>query len=78
MPLNTAAGLGLFLLGSFALLYATTRFASVQYYTGGIVIALFISGLFYAFGNAIRQGNKVAKGESSTSQPENSEQKVHH
>ncbi len=67
--MNTAAGLGLFLLGSFALLYATTRFPSTQYYTGGIVIALFISGLFYAFANAIKQGNKAAKGERPTSEP---------
>jgi hypothetical protein len=64
--MNTAAGLGLFLIGSFALLYATTHFSAIQYYTGGIVIGLFIAGLFYSFGNAIRQGLRVSENEKST------------
>ncbi len=64
MQLNTAAGLGLFLLGSFALLYTTIHIPSIEFYTGGIVIALYIFGLFYAFGNAIRQGNKIVESEA--------------
>ncbi|MGI0085927.1 MAG: hypothetical protein ACREBQ_12680 [Nitrososphaerales archaeon] len=64
--MNTAAGLSLFLLGSFVLLYTTIHIPSIEFYTGGIVIALFIFGLFFAFGNAIRQGNKIEKSETGT------------
>ena len=49
----------LFLLGAFALIIGFTSVASIQYYTGGVIIALFIAGVFYAWGNAIRQTRKL-------------------
>jgi hypothetical protein len=57
--LNTATAMVLFLLGSFALIIAFVRTPSIQYYTGGVVIALFMAGLFYAWGNSIIQTRKM-------------------
>ncbi len=49
----------LFLLGSFALIIAFVETPSIQYYTGGVIIALFIAGLFYAWGNSIIQTRRL-------------------
>ena len=57
--LNTAGALALFLLGSFALIFAFLETPAIQYYTGGVIIALFIAGLFYAWGNSIVQTRKL-------------------
>lgn len=60
--------LGLFFLGSFALIIGAISVPSIEFYTGGIVIALFIAGLFYSWFNSIRQGRKV--GQRAESRPE--------
>ena len=49
----------LFLLGSFALIIGFVRTPSIQYYTGGVVIGLFMAGLFYAYGNSIVQTRRM-------------------
>lgn len=61
--MNTATGLVLFLLGAFALIIAALRVPSIQFYTGGIFIALFMFGAFYAWGNTIRQTRKLEQKE---------------
>jgi hypothetical protein len=57
--LNTAAAMVLFLLGSFALMFAFVETPAIQYYTGGVIIALFIAGLIYAWGNSIIQTRRL-------------------
>jgi hypothetical protein len=59
MKANTALGLALFLIAAFALIAVAISTPAIQFYTGGIIIALFMAGLFYAYLNAIRQGNKL-------------------
>lgn len=49
----------LFLAGSFALVIGFVKTPSIQYYTGGVVIALLMAGLFYAFGNSILQTQRL-------------------
>jgi short-subunit dehydrogenase involved in D-alanine esterification of teichoic acids len=49
----------LFLLGSFALIIGFVSTPSIQYYTGGAVIGLFMAGLFYAYGNSILQTRRM-------------------
>ena len=72
--MNTATGFALYLIASFALVIFAIRTPEIQYYTGGIVIALFIIGLFFAFGNAMRQGRKLESKEKTTEQAERGEQ----
>ena len=57
--LNTATAMLLFLLGSFALIIGFIRTPSIQYYTGGVVIGLFMAGLFFAYGNSIVQTRRL-------------------
>ena len=57
--MNTLTGLLLFLAGAFALIIAFIRTPAIQYYTGGVIIGLFIAGLLYAWGNTIRQTRKL-------------------
>ncbi len=57
--MNTATGFILYLIGSFALVFATVVTPALQYYTGAFVIFLFMGGLFYAWFNTIRQTNKM-------------------
>ena len=57
--MNTASGFLLYLIGGFALVVATIKIPGLQYYTGAFVIFLFMGGLFFAWLNAIRQGNKI-------------------
>jgi hypothetical protein len=49
----------LFLLGSFALIIGFVRTPAIQYYTGGVVVGLFMAGLFYAYGNAMLQTRRM-------------------
>jgi len=49
----------LFLLGSFTLIIGFVRTPSIQYYTGGVVIGLFMAALFFAYGNSIRQTRQM-------------------
>lgn len=49
----------LFLVGSFALIYAFVSTPSIQYYTGGAVVALFMAGIFCIFGNSILQTQRM-------------------
>jgi hypothetical protein len=58
--MNAAGGLALFLLGAFALVVFGVLNPSIEFYTGGIFIALLMSGLFFAFANTIRQTKKLA------------------
>lgn len=71
--MNTATAMALFLLGSFALIVGFVRTPSIQYYTGGVVIGLFMAGLFYAYGNSIlqtrRMEEKLKKEEEAASPP---------
>jgi hypothetical protein len=57
--LNTATAMLLFLLGSFALVIGFVRTPSIQYYTGGVIIGLFMAGLFFAWGNSIVQTRRL-------------------
>ncbi len=59
--LNTAAGFALYLVGAFALVIIAMETPSIQYYTGGIVIGLFIFGLFFAYVNAMRQTRRLVE-----------------
>jgi len=70
--LNTAAAMLLFLLGSFALIIAFVETPSIQYYTGGVIIALFIAGLFYAWGNSIIQTRRLDEKPKSSTAPSSS------
>ena len=57
--MNTLTALLLFLVGAFALIIGFIKTPSIQYYTGGVIIGLFIAGLLYAWANAIRQTRKL-------------------
>ena len=57
--MNTLTALLLFLVGAFALIIGFTETPSIQYYTGGVIIGLFIAGLLYAWANTIRQTRKL-------------------
>ena len=63
--LNTAIAVLLFFVASFVLIYAAITTPLVQFYTGGIVVALFMTGLFYAWLNAIRQGRKLSQSKTT-------------
>jgi hypothetical protein len=71
---NTAGALLLFLAGSFALIIVAVRTPAVEFYTGGIVIGLFIFGLFYAYWSAVRQGNKLVQSQRPGGQMQEPEQ----
>ena len=57
--LNTVTAMLLFLLGSFALIIAFVETPSIQYYTGGVIIGLFMAGIFFTYGNSIRQARRL-------------------
>ncbi len=57
--MNTLTALLLFLAGAFALIIGFVETPAIQYYTGGVIIGLFIAGLLYAWGNTIRQTRKL-------------------
>lgn len=68
MKLGAIAWVPLFFIGSFALLYTAVNIPQIEFYTGGIVIALYIAGLFYAWGNTIRQAKRIAGSETNHEQ----------
>jgi membrane-bound ClpP family serine protease len=72
--LETTAGIALFLLGSFGLIVIALAIPQVEFYTGGIFILLFIVGLLYIWGNAVRQSLKLEKNKLQESQVEASKQ----
>lgn len=49
----------LLLLGSFALIIGFVKTPSIQYYTGGAVVGLFMLGLFIIFGNAMMETRRM-------------------
>ncbi|MFI5420697.1 MAG: hypothetical protein ACHQ1H_06985 [Nitrososphaerales archaeon] len=49
-----------YLVGAFALIIGFVETPAIQYYTGGVIIGLFIAGLLYAWGNTIRQTRKLS------------------
>ena len=57
--MNVLAGFSLYLAGSFALIYLSLVNIVPTNYLGGLVIGLFIAGLFFAFGNTIYQTKKM-------------------
>ncbi|MDA4131030.1 MAG: hypothetical protein OK457_09690 [Thaumarchaeota archaeon] len=59
--MNTLTALLLFLVGAFALIIGFLSVPSIQYYTGGVIIGLFIAGLLYAWANTIRQTRKLGE-----------------
>jgi hypothetical protein len=63
--MNTGIGLTLFFLGAFALIVAMVSIPSIQFYTGGAFVGLFMAGLFYAWGNAWRQTKRLEETQSS-------------
>jgi hypothetical protein len=56
---NLITALILFFLGAFGLIVVAVRTPGIEFYTGGIFIALFIASLLYVLGNTIRQGNEM-------------------
>jgi len=59
----------LFLAGSFALIIAFVKTPSIQYYTGGVIIALFMAGIFFAFGNSILQTRRLDENQKDETKP---------
>jgi cytosine/uracil/thiamine/allantoin permease len=57
--LNTAAAMVIFFAGSLALIFVFVETPSIQYYTGGVIIGLFIAGIVYAWGNSIIQTRRL-------------------
>jgi hypothetical protein len=57
--MNTLTAILLFLAGAFALIIGFIRTPALQYYTGGVIIGLFIAGLLFAWANTIRQTRKL-------------------
>jgi hypothetical protein len=49
----------LFLAGSFALIIGFVRTPSIEYYTGGVVVGLFMLGIFFTYGNSILQTRRL-------------------
>jgi FtsH-binding integral membrane protein len=62
--LNTAGAIGLFIVGSFALIIAFLRVPQLEFLIGGTVVALYMVGLFYAWANTIRQTRKMDEKEA--------------
>lgn len=68
--MNIASAIGLFLLGTFGFVIGMLRLPAYQSYTGGLLIALFIAGLLYVWGNAMRQTRKLVDDQSQKKQAE--------
>jgi len=62
--MNVLTGLGLYLALFFVMIVLALLNILPVNYLGGIIIALFIGGLFYAWLNAWRQTSKLVKVES--------------
>lgn len=74
--MNTGAAVGLFFAGSFALIVTALRLPAIEFYTGGIFIALFMAGLFYSWGNAIRQVKNLEQKEGGPKETNQNEASV--
>ena len=72
--MQTAAGIGIFLVGSFVLIVAALLIPQIEFYIGGIFILLFIVGLFYVWGNTIRQSKKLEQAHETSDQIESTGQ----
>lgn len=73
--MNVGIVMLIFLLGSFALIFAFVSTPSIQYFTGGVIVALFMAGLFYVWGRAIIQTRKLEeKQNAGTPAPSSSNQ----
>lgn len=72
--METAAGIALFLLGSFALILAALLIPQIEFYIGGIFILLFIVGLFYVWGNTTRQSRKLEQANETSDRIESTGQ----
>lgn len=59
--MKTGTSLILFLAGAFVLIIAMLEMPAYTPYTGGLFIGLYMAGLFLAFGNVIRQTQKMTK-----------------
>ena len=71
---NTAVAMAIWLIATFALIAVSITTPSIEFYTGGIIIALFIAALFYVYGNAIRQGNELKKKQPAPAETPQSEE----
>ncbi|MDH2900339.1 MAG: hypothetical protein PXY39_05160 [archaeon] len=72
--MKIAAGIGLFLLGSFGLIVAALLIPQIEFYIGGIFILLFIVGVFYIWGNTIRQSRKLQQVHETSDETESTQQ----
>lgn len=63
MKAGTLLAMLIWLVATFGLIAWALNTPAIRFYTGGLIIALFIAALFYVFGNAIRQGNKLREKE---------------
>jgi hypothetical protein len=59
----------LFLVASFALIIGFLKTPSIEFYTGGVIIALFMAGLFFAWGNSILQTRKMDEKQKEEPKP---------
>ncbi len=71
MKQNPALAIIAYVLIVFAVIVIGVKTPSIQFYIGGIVIALFMLGLFFAFGNTIRQGKRMADKQSQSARARN-------
>jgi hypothetical protein len=76
MKAGTLVAMLIWLLATFGLIAWALNTPAVKFYTGGLIIALFIAALFFVFGNAIRQGNKLKAKESPVPVPANTSQQA--
>ena len=67
--MNTLSGMLLFLAGSFVLIIVFVKTPAIQYYTGGVIIGLFMLGIFLAAGNAALGAKRLEEAEKRQSQP---------
>lgn len=72
--MKIAAGIGLFLLGSFALIVVALLIPQIEFYIGGIFILLFIVGVFYIWGNTIRQSRNLEQVHETSDEIESTRQ----
>lgn len=62
--MNVLTAIGLYLLGAFTLIVLALLGILPTNYLGGFIIAGFLGGLFFAWLNAWRQGNKLERNDS--------------
>ncbi len=67
--MNTLGAMLLYLAGSFALIIVFVKTPSIQFYTGGVVIGLFMAGIFFAAGNSILQTRRLEEALKKEAEP---------